>query len=176
MNLKLVIAVLLYCLTTSCAFQASTTTRHLSSYEKSLRKWKKLKKRHQNIYSYSIHDEIYWTGYQSETIISVHKGVVTRRVLSEFNPVIAANFKDLHFKTIYIENKEEINTHSRGNKGQTLDEVYLRCKTYLAVSPTENDIYFSVDSNGIINTCGYNIKNCEDGCNEGIRIQKIRFK
>lgn len=69
-----------------------------------------------------------------------------------------------------------LNTHGQyeGAEILTLDEVYAKAKSvWLSADKNSNSIYFETDSKGLISSCGFVPKGCQDDCFNGIRIKEV---
>lgn len=111
-------------------------------------------------------------GYSSTTIITVTNGVVVGRDYKAYR------LNDDHQSVLYLsftEDQKSIGTHTQGQEALTLDQVYAKAKNeWLKVDTKANDIYFETDGNGLISSCGYVPKGCQDDCFNGIHISSIQ--
>jgi hypothetical protein len=137
---------------------------------KSKATWEKLKKE-QNKTTYS---------YKSKFTYKMMFDV-TKEVTFEDNDAIAlimhtSKFGDKEFIS------EEMNVRTKQGgyelKGiRSIDRMYEYCLDELfSMSVAENEIYFGVDKNGIINLYGFVPKNCLDACFEGQSIQEFSWE
>jgi len=63
-----------------------------------------------------------------------------------------------------------------GAKVLTIDELYETCaKDVLTVSQEKNKIIFNVSENGLIQTCIYIPKDCQDDCSMGVLILNLKW-
>jgi hypothetical protein len=149
-------------------------------YFKSLQTWNTLKKENNNSYSY-ISSYQSWTGNYSNTKIEVKNGIPISRNyetgvmeynISDNNKVDIKNTKN----DTYSENQSNLGTHKSGFSAITIDDIYKKCITsMLKVSILNNTINFELDKNGLISSCGYTPKNCQDDCFRGIEISNFQW-
>jgi hypothetical protein len=71
-----------------------------------------------------------------------------------------------------------LNTHSdEGGALMTLDDIYAKANNvWLKADPKLNYIYFETKNAGLISTCGYFPKDCQDDCFVGVHISSISFQ
>lgn len=141
-----------------------------SKFDKSYKAWQDFRKSSDNSYRYSVHTAS-WTGASSQTIITVKAGKVVRRsyiakmIDRETNkPVVVKEWN---------ENQEDINTHDYAASPITLDEVYHKAKTDWLKKRDHADTYFETKNQGMISSCGYIEKGCQDDCFIGVSIDFI---
>ncbi|MCG9791068.1 hypothetical protein [Flavobacterium algicola] len=140
------------------------------SLQQSSENWNDLKKIKGNSYNYDTATTS-WTGTNSVTQIIVVNDKVTARNYETFT-MNSQNIKII--TNSYFEDKNNLGSNIEGTKPVTIEEVYSDCsQNYLSAKTKDNMVIFKTDSNGIINTCGYTIKNCQDDCFVGIKITSI---
>lgn len=140
---------------------------YLNQLTESRIKWNKLKDQHEDSYHYEVNTSS-WTGFGTETSLTVENGVVTARQYEEYR--INQETGEREQVDFYTESGSELGTHEKGAAVATIDELYTSCKPYLRVNESENKIYFETDANGIMNLCGFVPRNCADDCFNGIRL------
>lgn len=146
----------------------------LQSFESSIEKWNKLKKEHNNSYTYTIGFSSF-TGYRNTTVITVKEGEVIERVFYEVHPINEPD-QEVTNRPTFKEDKTNLNTHSEGSPAVTIDKLYKDCsEKYLTVDKNANTIIFRVDEIGILSVCGYNPNGCADDCFRGISIGEIKW-
>ena len=144
------------------------------AYNESLDTWTQQKKKHNNSYEFAFSHSS-WVGYRNTTTVVVKQGKIISRTFSE-NQLDENDYFTQEEVLVYEEKESEINTHEQGFKAQTIDQVYEDCGTKsLKVSEGQNNLFFKADGNGIIQSCGYSMKNCADDCFNGVTIQNFRW-
>ncbi|MCZ4244379.1 hypothetical protein [Pedobacter punctiformis] len=138
-----------------------------SDYTKSYQAWLNFKASTSNAYRYQANTAS-WTGYSSQTIITVQNGEVVKR------SYVAKNIDQKTHAVIvlkeWIEDKASLNTHQEGAATKTLDEVYLMAKNEWLLKRKDAETYFEAKNNGMISSCGYVENGCQDDCFTGISI------
>ena len=165
-NVLIVIALTLT-LFTACKKDDGVVDNYNSSYKA----WMKFKSSVNNTYEYAVVSGS-WTGFSSETIITVSKGVVVQRAYTA-----AKTNGQNGTKTImkqWIEQANTLNTHSEGASTFTLDEVYRKAKNEWLVNSKNTDTFFEAKNQGMLSIAGFNEKGCVDDCFNGIHISFIR--
>jgi hypothetical protein len=140
-------------------------------FQTSYEKLQDFKKSSANSYTYiATTGSIF--GYSSTTTITVTNGVVVSRDYKAYR------LNDNHQSVLYLnwtEDKSNISTHTQGQEAFRLDQIYAKAKNeWLKVDSKANDIYFETDANGLIASCGYVPKGCQDDCFNGITISSIQ--
>jgi hypothetical protein len=162
---------LLAILVISFLFAACKKDKNESKLDTSRKAWQAYKATINNSYSYKVYFGSVFGGYQ-ETRITVQKGKVIERMY--IVGIYPPNSPNLEVKTTWTETGAEIGMHKDGSADAiTLDQVYAKAPSMISVNREKNDIYFEVDSNGLIRLCGYNEKGCMDDCFNGISIKDI---
>jgi hypothetical protein len=143
-----------------------------SAFNKSYNAWLSYKSKVNNSYTYTTIRGS-WTGYGVEIKTAVTKGEIILRDFSSFhyNP----NTADKIIIKEWHEDAEHINTHGdEAGDPLTLDGVYQKSRTvWLKADNKTNDIYFEANNNGMISSCGFVPKGCQDDCFNGINIATI---
>lgn len=143
------------------------------NFIQSQKEWNKLKKRHKESYQYTVYEQSY-TGFGSETTISVMNGEVVSREYQSFYMNENDGTKELIDS--YYEEKEELGTHSEGWEPVDLDVMYSECGSeYLRVDPDTHTLYFDTDEDGVISLCGNVPDLCADDCFNGFTISKFEW-
>ncbi|WP_316803674.1 hypothetical protein [Pedobacter nototheniae] len=141
-----------------------------SDYAKSYQTWLDFKAATNNSYWYQV-GTYSWTGYSTETTITVQNGVVTKRAY-----VSKAVDQKTHAIVVLIEwteDKTSLNTHQDGATIRTLDEIYLEAKNNWLLKRKDAETSFEAKNNGMISSCGYVENGCQDDCFTGISISSI---
>lgn len=142
---------------------------HQNEFDKSYKAWLDFKTKSDNSYQY-VTTTSSWTGYKTETTITVSKGKIIGRNYKAWS--FDKNTQQHTIAAEWTENADNVNTHDP--KSMTLEEVYSKAKNeWLKMDPKENNIYFENNNNGMISSCGYVPKNCADDCFMGINIKSI---
>lgn len=144
-----------------------------SEFNKSYNAWLSFKDTSHNTYLYTTTFGS-WTGYGAETKTGVVNGKVAWR---DFVSTQLKRNGTSQIDTIkqWHEDADHLNTHSSDAAGPlTLDDVYQRAKTvWLKADKKTNDIYFETKNSGMISSCGFVPKGCQDDCFNGITISLI---
>lgn len=136
-------------------------------FEKSKETWDMYKKAVNNSYSYISYFVSSEGGYE-ETKIIVENGKVVGRIFKSFV------YPESDVKEYWVENISNLNAHANGAESLTLDEIYQKANNeWLRVDIQKNDVYFTTDMNGLIASCGYVPKGCQDDCFFGVHIKSI---
>jgi len=143
-----------------------------SELETSRQFWLKYKAAVNNSYSYISYGGSVFGGY-TETKITVQNGKVIKRTY--LSGVYPPNSQTLTVKVTWTENTADLNSHNQGAPTLTLDEIYDQAKNdYLTVDRKSNTISFTTDGNGLIASCGYTPKGCQDDCFMGVHLKSIQ--
>lgn len=150
-----------------------STNENISYYDTSVEKWDELKNSNGNSYKYEITSNSVF-GFGVTTKIEVEKGTVITRSYEEFEINYETGERTITYS--YEENSETLGDNNRGVSIFTIDDLYNSClDKYLIVNSEENTIYFEVDSEGMMNTCGYVPNGCMDDCFFGFRISEFNW-
>ncbi len=140
-----------------------------SDLEKSFDTWLAFKKSSADSYSYTVRSAS-WTGYFTETVITVQAGEVTGR---KYIAKIRKDNGAVETLGQWTEDRTGLNSHSDGAATRTLNQIYDMARTQWLVRREDADTYFEAANNGIISSCGYVPKNCQDDCFTGINITAV---
>ena len=142
-----------------------------SEFDKSLEAWRSIKKKEGESYSYTRNFGSVF-GFGSNTKITVTNGVVTAREYQAYT----ANGSETEITDTWVENQDGLGEHEEGAEPITLDAIYNSCKNeILTVSESDNYITFLTENDGILSTCSYFPKNCQDDCSIGFNITSISW-
>lgn len=142
------------------------------SYNQSLSEWQKLKALHGDSYTYQISFQS-WTGSGFQSDFRIEQGFVTERSYSKLT-IDSAGTKSV--KLIYNEKGTAVGSHEEGPAPLTIDELYHNCANeFLNVDKKSNSLYFAADESGVLKTCGFVPKGCQDDCFQGIRITSFAW-
>ncbi|MEI3802664.1 MULTISPECIES: hypothetical protein [unclassified Chitinophaga] len=158
---------LLLILFTSCK---KDNIAYKSDFNKSYQAWINFKESSGNSYRYAIATSS-WTGSSSETIITVKEGKVIQRSYIAKNLIPATN--QLEIIEEWMEDESKLGSHERGATFRTLDEIYKEVKDKWLLKRDHADTYFESGNNGMISTCGFVEKGCQDDCFQGVHINFI---
>lgn len=164
---RTLLAILAICL----LFTACKKDENPSKLDNSRKAWQAYKKSVGNSYKYTVYYNLTFGGYRETTIIVINGEVHERKFLySAYKP----NSSDLETKIQWSETGAAIGSHADSAADAiTLDQVYVKAPSLINVNPDKNEIYFAVDSQGLIHTCGYTPKGCQDDCFNGLNIKDI---
>ncbi len=118
--------------------------------------------------SYSYTNATYsYIGHSGQTTVTVKDDVIVKREFKE------GMFNDL--KTIYIENKKDLNKNKKGFPPKKLEALYAQCdKEVLTKDKNENKIYLTFEKR-VLKSCIYVPINCADDCSKGIYFSNVTF-
>lgn len=141
-----------------------------NEFDKSFKAWTDFKSASNNSYRYTT-VTVSWTGYATETTISVLNGKVIAR------SYIARGRKADQTTVVVLEQWEEdvntLNTHANGASLLTLDQIYELAKNDLLLKRADVSISFESKNSGLISAAGYVQDGCQDDCFRGINIKSI---
>ncbi|TKC12769.1 hypothetical protein FA048_03885 [Pedobacter polaris] len=141
-----------------------------NEFEKSAKVWTAFKNASNNSYSYTTNTGS-WTGYSSETTLTIVNGKIIGRTF------ISKGFKDNSNTVVVLEQWQEdessLNTHQSGASLLTLDQVYELAKNELLLKRDNAKVSFEAKNNGLISSAGYIENGCQDDCFMGINIKSI---
>lgn len=142
-----------------------------NEYESSRQAWSNFRNTSGNSYRYMA-TTASWTGFGTETTITVTAGKVTERkyVLFEINGGTGQRTD----RETWTETGAAIGSHEAGEPAITLDEVYSKAKNEWLKKRDNTEIYFEAKNNGMISMAGYREKECVDDCFIGIKIGLIQ--
>lgn len=139
-------------------------------FDKSYKTWNSFKKSANNSYRYTIAFSS-WTGYSTETTLTINDGQVVKRSF------LAKNIERPSNQLVIVEHWDEegatLNTHQTAYPLTTLDEIYQKAKTDWLPKRAAAKTYFEANNGGMISSCGFIDDNCADDCFRGINITSI---
>lgn len=138
-----------------------------NDFNKSNKAWANFKVSSGNSYRYLI-NTVSWTGYSTETIITVRNGKVIGRSYVAKRYVGTAT--TITVMEEWAEDESSLNTHTNGATPMTLDEVYQKAKTDWLLKRKDATTSFEAKNNGLISSAGYVPNGCMDDCFIGIYI------
>jgi hypothetical protein len=148
------------------------TISHASDFANSQLKWMAFKDSSHNSYRYSVTSGS-WTGYGTETIITVRDGKVVGRSFvakqSRHNgtTIVTTVLQE------WTETAVQLSSHDFGYEPVTMDVIYERAKNDWLQKRDKASIYFEARNNGMISLAGYVPDGCQDDCLRGITIGSI---
>lgn len=142
-----------------------------NDYDKSFRAWTDFKTSSGNSYQYVVNTAS-WSGYRTETKITVINGEVTERAYTAktYSGGSASHEVIIHLE--WTEDKNTLNTHKEAAESLILDVIYDRAKVLLQGRKKANST-FETKNNGMISTFGFSADNCQDDCFSGTSITSI---
>lgn len=169
---------LLVCFLGLISVSSCKKTPFESDYDKSYAKWLSFKKTSNNSYTYTtVTSSIFPEGATTETKINVMNGSITERDYIAYHYERSANSTTATkvVSSQWSEDKASLNSHkNEGAQLLKLDDIYYKAKNeWLKVDKNANDIYFEAKNDGIISSCGYIPKGCQDDCFRGISISLV---
>ncbi|HEY9259752.1 hypothetical protein [Chitinophaga sp.] len=163
-NIYLFLFLLLGSLFTSCK---KDNIAYKSDFNKSYQAWINFKKSSGNSYRYASNTSS-WTGYSSETIITVKEGKVIQR--SYVVKAVDRATNQIMTTEQWLEDGSQLGSHDSGYPLKTLDDIYKEAKDTWLLKRDNADTYFESKNNGMISNCGYVEKGCQDDCFRGVDI------
>ena len=147
------------------------TVAYGDQYDRSYRAWQHFKDSSGNSYRYIITTSS-WSGYGTETSITVKKGKIAQR---SFVAKGYANNGTGAFTILeqWDEDETQLSTHQDGAAPHTLDDLYKEAKQNWLVKRDKSTTYFEAANNGMISAAGYVPTGCQDDCFMGIHISLI---
>ena len=147
------------------------TLSHGADYTRSYKAWQAFKASSNNAYRYLVATTS-WTGYGTETVITVKNGKVVGR--SYVAKLHANNGTGAVTVTAqWTEDETQLSTHQEGAPALTLDAIYEQARTHWLLKRDDAKTYFEAKNNGMISSCGYVPNGCADDCFMGIHISLI---
>lgn len=143
---------------------------HENNFEKSFKTWEAFKVSSNNSYRYTVYSSS-WTGFSSESTITVKDGKVVSR--SYIAKGIRHPSNEVTTFEEWTEDASTLNTHTNGYLTLTLDEIYQKARTEWLIKRKDADVSLETKNNGMISAAGYVPKNCADDCFFGINIRSI---
>ena len=165
------VILLLLILCTVVAACSKSDIESENSYERSLQAWLSFKKESGNSYQYTVLQSS-WTGYRSETTITVTDGKVVRRHFKMVSTEGLENVPEGELEWTEEGSFSEFGT-SAAAPIRTLDEIYEIAKTNWLLKRKDSSTTFEAENNGMISLCGFTPRNCVDDCFNGIYITSI---
>ena len=139
-----------------------------NDFERSYKSWVSFKATSNNSYRYMIRSSS-WTGYSTETIITIKDGKAIQRSYVA-KTVVNHPKNEVTINEEWAEDENNLNTHTNGFATVTLDEIYHKAKTDWLLKRKNAKTYLETNNNGMISSCGYVEDGCQDDCFEGISI------
>lgn len=143
-----------------------------NDYDKSFRAWTDFKATSENSYYYTV-STVSWTGYRTETKITVVNGEVTGRSYTAKTYSGGAASHEVTIHKQWTEDKSTLNTHTEAAESLTLDVIYDRAKVLLQGRKKDGSTTFEAKNNGMISVFGFSADNCQDDCFNGTSIAVI---
>jgi len=108
------------------------------------------------------------------TRISVGDNRVTKR---EYQAAIGGDGIENPVATDWVETGvDQVGTHPEGAPAVTIDELYTRCQDdVLTRDRSSNDITLLFRPDGILDTCAYTPRGCQDDCATGVWVSTLEF-
>ncbi len=139
---------------------------YASEFEESYKAWIKFKTEAQNSYNYSVTTGSF-TGFATETIITVQNGKVVRR---SFKATTQHAGSSVVVQEEWVEEGSSLNTHQTGAPTRTLDQVYSEAESDWLKKRDNAQTYFEAKNEGMISLAGYVEDGCADDCFRGVSI------
>ncbi len=137
-------------------------------FQKSLELWNELKTENGTSYMYEVNFSSF-SRFSSTTKITVVNNIVVARSFESFG------IEDAELLA-YEENEDNLGENEVGAMVATIDELYTTClQEVLVVNKEGNDVIFSVSDIGLLRTCVYIPKGCQDDCSRGVSISNFSW-
>ncbi|AUP77643.1 hypothetical protein [Flavivirga eckloniae] len=144
---------------------------HQDDFVNSKITWLQFKESSYNSYKYTTTFSS-WIGTSWETTITVSKGeIVKRHFKYTLTKGLPDDFPEENLE--WTENENELGSNGYKHTLLTLDEVYEKAQNEWLKDREQAQIFFETKNNGLISTCGYIEKGCQDDCFIGIKIKSI---
>lgn len=147
----------------------NTPSPELTKLSESWEFWKNLEAKNQGNYSYS-NSRSSWTGFWSETSISVHNSEVVKRTYKEGRSQGVVDIE-------WSEEGSNLGSHEKGLAPQTIDSIYKKCESEILTADGDQfNFYFETDEQNVISHCKKSPKNCSDDCSTGYSITNLKWQ
>ena len=114
-----------------------------------------------------------YSGYESRTTIEVKQGRVVARNFKAW--MVDGNGKQTR-KEAWTEKGKEVGKHQNGAPPKSLTSLYTDCSKILKTKSKKiHVIRVAYDKQGILKTCTYREKGCQDDCTSGFSIHPLTF-
>ena len=114
-----------------------------------------------------------WTGYGYVTTVIVEGGVVVERRYEERNRGTASTSDP--GKT-WVETGAAVGSHGEGERALTIDALYDKCaETLRKLDLGRSQMFFRLDSGGLLAQCQTVDKGCADDCAVGVSIDWVQI-
>ena len=159
-----------------CTLLAACNKSNLNyqdDFRKSSNTWLSFKQKNANSYAYEVVQSS-WTGFSSQTIITVKAGKVTQRYFKmSLSPSSQITLPADRLE--WTETADQIDTHPNSSAAAplTLDQIYEKARTEWLPKRPKVTVYFETKNDGMISECGYVPDGCQDDCFIGINIAFI---
>lgn len=166
-NIYLFLVLLTGILFTSCK---KDSIAYKSDFNKSSDAWVNFRASSGNSYRYGISASS-WTGYSTATTVTVKNGKVVQRSF------VAKSVNPLTHQTVVVQEWDETESQLGSHEGiapiWTLDDIYKEAKNNWLQKRSNAETFFESNNSGMISSCGFVEKNCQDDCFQGIKISFI---
>jgi len=163
------IVILLLALFTAGLVGCGEERAYDTAFTNSQAAWLKAKQASSSSYLYETEFSSF-SGYGELTVITVENDIVSKRRFASYENFA---FREGQVER-WVEEGAEIGSHLTGAAAVSLDRLYDHCSDeILTADAGENEIFFSVDEQGLLKTCLYVPNGCLDDCEVGIRINAI---
>ena len=161
-----------YCL----GLMASACGTSNPMFDESREALQRFKETSNNSYTY-VTSYSSWIGYYSETTVVVQKGQVQEQTfLSEDWSSCDTGPCEAVVLESWTESKDDLGSHNDGEIPALLEALYDHCETaVLTKDPDEYNIDLKFDDNGILKTCVYSEKHCQDDCGSGPHLRSVNW-
>jgi len=167
-KIYLIAIVFISVLISSCE---SDEISHQDDFQKSSEALQNFKKATNDSYKYIVTSQS-WIGIAWETTITVSNGKIVERHFKYTKTEGGSNIPQEELE--WTENESEIGNHkNNGAPALTLDEIYVKAQQEWLLKRDNTETYFEAKNNGLLSTCGYIEKGCQDDCFVGIHIKSI---
>ncbi|NLR58220.1 hypothetical protein HGH93_08935 [Chitinophaga polysaccharea] len=142
-----------------------------NDFNTSVQSWMNFKAASGNSYRYVV-NFYSWTGFSTETVITVKKGKVVQRSFTGTRRIDSLpGQREVYLQ--WTEDESKVGSHGDAYPPQTLDEIYRAAKERWLIKRSNAKTYFRAENNGMISSCGYIENGCMDDCFQGIDISLI---
>lgn len=161
-----------------CSIVSSCSTDdgpgYQSDFENSRKAWLHFRDTSHNSYRFTISGGSVFTTYGWETTITVSDGKIVERKFS-YTPGAEDSIPGDELE--WTEGQDQINSaehqHTAAFTALTMDGLYAKAQTDWLVKRNNADPIFESANQGMISSCGYYIRDCQDDCFRGVHVKTI---
>lgn len=159
---------LVLCLLTGCGRAPES-----GALDSSLSTFTRAKAQSAGSYSYDVPFGSYFGGGSDTKLVVKGERVVERSFTMTMAPGAPAG---LGASESYDETGAAVGSHSDGAAAVRLEDLYAKCEDEVITQDrSKNDVFVTFGKDGILETCVYVPKGCQDDCSFGVEIREVKF-